>query len=47
MTTEQTLHSAAQDGRLYVADYAMLEGITLGSYKHWQKFITAPLALYY
>ncbi|HBE18666.1 MAG TPA: AraC family transcriptional regulator [Cyanobacteria bacterium UBA11149] len=45
--TEETLASAAAKGQLYLTDYALLEGMKLGSYKHWQKFVTAPLALFY
>ncbi|HBL61826.1 MAG TPA: AraC family transcriptional regulator [Cyanobacteria bacterium UBA8803] len=45
--TETTLEGAAKEGRLYLADYAMLEGMQPGRYQHWQKYITAPLALYY
>ena len=45
--TELSLEGAAKEGRLYLADYAMLEGMQPGRYQYWQKFITAPLALYY
>ncbi|NET38585.1 MAG: hypothetical protein F6K19_42425 [Cyanothece sp. SIO1E1] len=45
--TKETLKSAAQAGQLYLTDYAFLDGIELGRYKKWQKFATAPLALYY
>ncbi|MCP2729047.1 lipoxygenase family protein [Limnofasciculus baicalensis] len=45
--SDETLETAAAEGKLYLTDYAMFDGMKLGSYQHWQKFITAPLALFY
>lgn len=42
-----TLEAAIAEGRAYVADYAMLEGITPGVYEGRKKFIFAPIALYF
>lgn len=41
-----SLEAAMKEGRLYVADYAILEGITPGEYEGLKKTIFAPIALY-
>lgn len=43
---DDTLEAAMKEGRLYVADYAILAGITPGDYQGWKKTIFAPIALY-
>jgi arachidonate 15-lipoxygenase len=45
--TSETLASAAAAGKLYVADYRALADTKGGRYKSWQKFIVAPIALFY
>jgi arachidonate 15-lipoxygenase len=40
-----TLERAGNEGRLYIADYAVLSGVTNGSFPQ-QKYIYAPLALF-
>jgi arachidonate 15-lipoxygenase len=41
------LTTAAAEGRLFLADYAALEGAELGTYPHGiQKYVYAPLALF-
>ncbi len=46
MGKDKTLESEGALGRLYLADYAVLQDITLGRYEQGFKFITAPLVLY-
>jgi arachidonate 15-lipoxygenase len=41
-----TLERAGQEGRLYIADYSVLAGVTNGSFPEQQKYIYAPLALF-
>lgn len=41
-----TLEAAGKDGRLYLCDYALLDGIPGGVVMGMQKFLTAPLALF-
>ncbi len=41
-----TYESALKEGRLFVADYQILDHITPGAYEGAPKFIFAPLALY-
>jgi arachidonate 15-lipoxygenase len=40
------LEAAMREGRLYVADYAMLEGIRTGTFEGYPKTLFAPIALY-
>lgn len=40
------LEAAMREGRLYVADYALLDGIRTGTFEGIQKTIFAPIALY-
>ncbi|MFN0051533.1 MAG: lipoxygenase family protein [Planctomycetales bacterium] len=41
-----SLAAALAEGRLYLADYAILDGAELGDYPHGQKYVYAPLALF-
>jgi len=41
-----SLAAARAEGRLYLADYAVLEGLECGDYPAQQKFLSAPLALF-
>jgi arachidonate 15-lipoxygenase len=41
-----TLESAGAEGRLYLADYAALDGLPGGTFPSRQKYIAAPLALF-
>jgi arachidonate 15-lipoxygenase len=41
-----TLRAAIAEGRLYLADYALLDGAELGTYPNGQKYLYAPLALF-
>jgi arachidonate 15-lipoxygenase len=41
-----SLAAAGAEGRLYLADFAMLEGIEAGTFPTLQKYIYAPLALF-
>jgi arachidonate 15-lipoxygenase len=38
--------AAIAEGRLYLADYAVLEKVECGNFPHGQKFVEAPLALF-
>jgi arachidonate 15-lipoxygenase len=40
------LDAAAQEGRLYLADYAQLQGVQVGLFHGTPKFLAAPLALF-
>lgn len=40
------LTTALAEGRVYVADYAVLNDAFLGTFPKWQKYITAPIALF-
>lgn len=42
-----TLQRAAELGRLYVVDMAMLDGIPTGSLHGDQRYVTAPIAVFY
>lgn len=42
-----TLEAAGKDGRLYLCDYRLLDGIPGGLVHGIQKYATAPLALFY
>ena len=41
-----TLEAAGREGRLYLCDYAMLDGAECGTFPAGQKYLTAPLALF-
>ena len=41
-----TLDAAGAEGRLYLADYAALDGLPCGTYPSAQKYVPAPLALF-
>jgi len=41
-----SLAAAIAEGRLYLADYAVLDGIELGDFPHGQKYVYAPLAMF-
>jgi arachidonate 15-lipoxygenase len=41
-----TLARAGEEGRLYLADYAILDGAQAGTYPHTQKYLAPPLALF-
>jgi arachidonate 15-lipoxygenase len=41
-----SLAAARAEGRLYLADYAVLDGLECGDYPAAQKFLNAPLALF-
>jgi arachidonate 15-lipoxygenase len=41
-----TLHAAGQEGRLYLADYQLLEQVDNGTFPNGPKFVYAPLALF-
>jgi arachidonate 15-lipoxygenase len=41
-----TLAQAASEGRLYLADYVALDGVTDGTFPHGHKFCHAPKALF-
>ncbi|MFM9964942.1 MAG: lipoxygenase family protein [Planctomycetaceae bacterium] len=41
-----SLDAALAEGRLYLADYALLNGAELGNYPNGQKYVYAPLALF-
>ena len=43
---KDSLHAALAEGRLYLADYALLDGAELGTYPNGQKYLYAPLALF-
>jgi arachidonate 15-lipoxygenase len=44
---DKTIGGEAADGRLFLADYAILEGIELGTYRGQPKHMVAPLALFH
>ena len=46
MGSDDSLAAAGQEGRLYLADYGILDGAINGTYPHEQKYIYAPLALF-
>ncbi|WP_138501512.1 lipoxygenase family protein [Nostoc sp. PA-18-2419] len=46
MGSEDCLSAAGEEGRLYLADYKILEGAINGTYPHEQKYLYAPLALF-
>jgi arachidonate 15-lipoxygenase len=41
-----SLEAAAREGRLYLADYALLDGVATGTTDGIDKFLAAPLALF-
>jgi arachidonate 15-lipoxygenase len=41
-----SLEAALAEGRLYLADYALLDGAELSTYPNGQKYLYAPLALF-
>ncbi len=41
-----SLDAALAEGRLYLADYSLLDGAELGNYPNGQKYLYAPLALF-
>jgi len=41
-----TLAAAMAEARLYVTDYAALDGVELGNFPNGQKYISAPIALF-
>ena len=43
---KDSLNAALAEGRLYLADYALLDGAELGTYPNGQKYLYAPLALF-
>ena len=43
---KDSLDAALAEGRLYLADYAILDGAELGNYPNGQKYLYAPLALF-
>jgi arachidonate 15-lipoxygenase len=46
LRADSTLRADAEAGRLYLADYGMLEGISCGQAAGYQKYLSAPLALF-
>lgn len=46
MGTDDDLETARVEGRLYVADYAILDGALNGSFPGEQKYLYAPIALF-
>ena len=42
-----SLEAALAEGRLYLADYALLDGAELGDFPNGQKYVYAPLALFF
>ncbi len=46
MGPHDSLTVAAEEGRLFLADYAVLEGVECGVTNGLQKYLAAPLALY-
>lgn len=42
-----SLESLAKEGRLYLADYALLDGVPTRSSGSDQRYVTAPLCLFY
>lgn len=43
---QDSLDAALAEGRLYLADYALLDGAELGTFPNGQKYLYAPLALF-
>lgn len=43
---DDSLAAARAEGRLYLADYALLDGLECGDYPAAQKYLSAPLALF-
>lgn len=41
-----TLQAALQEGRIFLADYAVLASVPLGTFPDGQKYLAAPLALF-
>lgn len=46
MGTDDSLAAAGSEGRLYLADYGILDGALNGTYPNNQKYLYAPLALF-
>ncbi len=46
MGNDDSLAAAGEEGRLYLADYGILEGAVNGTFPKQQKYIYAPLALF-
>ncbi|MEM7579162.1 MAG: lipoxygenase family protein [Mastigocoleus sp.] len=46
MGSGDSLAAAGEEGRLYLADYGILEGAINGTFPNQQKYICAPLALF-
>ncbi len=46
MGNDDSLAAAGEEGRLYLADYGILEGAVNGTFPKEQKYIYAPLALF-
>ncbi len=46
MGSDDSLEAAGREGRLYLADYGILEGAVNGTFPQDQKYIYAPLALF-
>ncbi|MEH1949805.1 MAG: lipoxygenase family protein [Nostoc sp.] len=46
MGTDDSLAAAGLEGRLYLADYKILDGAVNGTFPHEQKYLYAPLALF-
>ncbi|MDJ0801084.1 MAG: lipoxygenase family protein [Calothrix sp. MO_167.B12] len=46
MGSDDSLAAAGEEGRLYLADYGILEGAVNGTFPKEQKYIYAPLALF-
>jgi arachidonate 15-lipoxygenase len=45
-TPTDTVQSAIEEGRLYVADYAILDGLEMGVIDGREKYLWAPIAVY-
>lgn len=43
---EDSLDAALENGRLYLADYSILEGLVNGTYPTQQKYLAVPIALF-
>ena len=46
MGEQDSLAAAGNEGRLYLADYAVFDGVLNGSYPQAEKYLGAPLALF-
>lgn len=46
MGSEDSLAAAGEEGRLYLADYKILDGAIDGTYPQAQKYVYAPIALF-